>query len=67
MEEDWNDRDNWRKKGAIIVKWAQKGVETLYNLLNNNNNILLNYWISIYIYIFIYIYLFIYLRHTQQY
>ena len=34
MEEDWNDRDNWRKN--IIVKWAQEDVETSYNLLNNN-------------------------------
>ena len=32
MEEDWNDRDNWRKN--IIVKWAQEDVETSYNLLN---------------------------------
>jgi hypothetical protein len=32
MEEDWNDRSNWRKK--IIVKWALEDVETLYNLLN---------------------------------
>ena len=36
MEEEWNDRGNWRKK--IIVKWAQEDVETLYSLLNNNNN-----------------------------
>ena len=35
MEEDWNDRDKWRKK---IVRWAQEDVETLCNLLNNNNN-----------------------------
>ena len=34
MEEDWNDRDNWRKN--IFVKWAQEDVETSYNLLNNN-------------------------------
>ena len=33
MEEDWNDRGNWRKK--IIVKWAQEEVETSYNLLVN--------------------------------
>jgi hypothetical protein len=33
MEEDWNDRNNWRKK-IIIVKWAQENVETLYSLLN---------------------------------
>ena len=39
MEEDWNDRGNWRKKINIIVKWAQGDVETLYNLLNNNNKI----------------------------
>jgi len=32
MEEDWNDRGNWRKK--IIVKWAQKDVEIFYSLLN---------------------------------
>ena len=32
MEEDWNDRDTWRKN--IIVKWAQEDVETSYNLLN---------------------------------
>ena len=37
MEEDWNDRDNWRKK--IIVKWAQEDVETSYNLLNNNTSV----------------------------
>ena len=36
MEEDWNDRGNWRKK--IIVKWTQEDVETLYKLLNNINN-----------------------------
>jgi len=36
MEGDWNDRDRWKKK--IIVKWAQEGVETLNDLLNNNNN-----------------------------
>ena len=36
MEEEWNDRGNWRKK--IIVKWAQEDVKTLYSLLNNNNN-----------------------------
>ena len=29
MEEDWNDRSNWRKKILqIIVKWAQEDVET---------------------------------------
>jgi hypothetical protein len=33
MEEDWNDRNNWRKK-IIFVKWAQENVETLYSLLN---------------------------------
>jgi len=32
MEEDWNDRDKWKKK--IIVKWAQKDIETSNNLLN---------------------------------
>ena len=36
MEEEWNDRSNWRKN--IIVKWGQEDVKTLYNLLNNNNN-----------------------------
>ena len=36
MEEDWNDRGNWRNKILIIVKWAQEDVETLYNLLSNN-------------------------------
>jgi hypothetical protein len=35
-EEDWTDRSNWRRKDYIIAKWAQEGVETLYNLLNNN-------------------------------
>ena len=35
MEEDWNDRG---EEDTIIVKWAQGDVETLYNLLNNNNN-----------------------------
>ena len=34
MEEDWNDRGNWRKKIILIVKWAQEDVETLYSLLN---------------------------------
>jgi hypothetical protein len=29
MEDDWNDRGNWRKK--IIVKWAQEGVATMYS------------------------------------
>jgi len=43
IEEDWNDRDKWKK---IIVKWAQEDVETSNNLLNN-----------IYIYIYIYIYM----------
>jgi len=32
IEEDWNDRDKWRKK--IIVKWAEEDVETSNNLLN---------------------------------
>ena len=32
MEEDWNDRDKWKKK--IIVKWGQEDVETSNNLLN---------------------------------
>ena len=31
MEEDWNERGNWRK---LIVKWAQEDVETLYSMLN---------------------------------
>jgi len=35
MEEDWNDKGNWRKN--VIVKWAQEDVETLYNLLIINN------------------------------
>ena len=26
------------EEGNIIVKWAQEDVETLYNLVNNNNN-----------------------------
>ena len=34
MEEDWNDRDNWKKEDSIIVKWAQEVVETSKNLLN---------------------------------
>jgi len=34
MEEDWNDRSNWRKKINIIVKWTQEDVETLYNPIN---------------------------------
>ena len=32
-EDDWNDR-HLDKEDNIIVKWAQKDVETLYNLLN---------------------------------
>ena len=32
IEEDWKDRDKWKKK--IIVKWAQEDVETSNNLLN---------------------------------
>jgi len=32
MEEDLNDRGNWRKN--IIVKWSQEDAETLYELLN---------------------------------
>jgi len=32
IEEDWNDRDKWKKK--IIGKWAQEDVETSINLLN---------------------------------
>ena len=47
MEDDWNDRSNWRKQleeeDTIIAKWAQEDVETLYRLLhNNNNNIIIN-------------------------
>jgi hypothetical protein len=34
-EEYWTDRSN-----RIIAKWAQEDVETLYNLLNNNNKML---------------------------
>ena len=45
MEEDWNDRRNWRKE--IIVKWAQEDVETLYSLLNNNNNYIMFYNCSV--------------------
>jgi len=33
IEEDWNDRDKWKKK--ITVKWAQEDVEMSNNLLNN--------------------------------
>ena len=36
VEEDWNDRDEWRKKILLSVQWAQEDVETSYNLLNNN-------------------------------
>ena len=32
IEEDWKDRDKWKKK--IIAKWAQEDVETSNNLLN---------------------------------
>jgi len=32
MEEDWRDRDKWKKK--IIVKWAQEDVETSNSMLN---------------------------------
>ena len=32
MEEDWNDRDKWKKK--IIVRWAQEDVKTPHNLVN---------------------------------
>jgi hypothetical protein len=32
IEEDWNDRNQWKKK--IIVKWAQEDVETSNNPLN---------------------------------
>ena len=38
MEEDWNDRRQLEEEDTIIVKWAQEDVETLYSLLNNNNN-----------------------------
>jgi hypothetical protein len=36
MEEDWNDRSNWRKKivTRIIVTWVQENVETWCSLLN---------------------------------
>jgi len=37
MEEDWNDKRQLEEEDTIIVKWAQEDVETLYNLLNNNN------------------------------
>jgi hypothetical protein len=33
MEENWNDRSNWRKKIIQLLR-AQEDVETLYNLLN---------------------------------
>jgi hypothetical protein len=36
VEEDWNDRHNWRK--TIIKIWVQEDLNTLYSLLNNNNN-----------------------------
>jgi hypothetical protein len=42
MDEDWNDRGNWREEDNIIVKWAQGDVETSYSLPNNNNNIKYN-------------------------
>jgi len=32
IEEDWKDRDKWKKK--IIVKWVQEDVETSNSLLN---------------------------------
>jgi len=38
MEEDWNDKRQLEEEDNIIVKWAQEDVETLQNLLNNNNN-----------------------------
>jgi len=41
MEEDWNDRDKWKKK--IIVKWMQEDVEMSNNLQNNNNILFLFY------------------------
>jgi hypothetical protein len=28
-EEDWSDRNNWRKEDCIIAKWAQEDVDTL--------------------------------------
>jgi len=34
IEEDWKDRDKWKKKDKVIVKWAQEDVETSNNLLN---------------------------------
>jgi len=40
-EEDWNDIGQMEEEDNIIVKWAQEDVETLYILLNNNNNIYL--------------------------
>ena len=40
-EEDWNDIGQMEEEDNIIVKWAQEDVETLYTLLNNNNNIYL--------------------------
>jgi hypothetical protein len=37
QEEDWTDRNNWRRK---ITEWrnGRRKMETSYNLLNNNNN-----------------------------
>jgi len=32
MEENWKDRDKWKKK--IIVKWTKEDVETSNSLLN---------------------------------
>jgi len=32
IEEDWKDRDKWKKN--IIVKWAQEDMETSNSLLN---------------------------------
>ena len=38
MEEDWNRQRQLEEEDTIIVKWVQGDVETLYRLLNNNNN-----------------------------
>ena len=47
LEDWWEKRDWWKKTGMTEAtggrryyncQWAQEDVETLYNLLNNNNN-----------------------------
>ena len=34
IEEHWKDRDKWKKKDNITVKWTQEDVETSNSLLN---------------------------------